>query len=98
MAADFLSTMAFWCWTNGIHDATSGLFKGTGHTEITMADNMARLWIYRLGTLFFCQNILKMGVRSVWYAVVVSNGISSAILLVLYLSRVWLKPRFSVNK
>ena len=98
MAADFLSTMAFWCWTNGIHDATSGLFKGTGHTEITMADNMARLWIYRLGTLFFCQNILKMGVRSVWYAVVVSNGISSAVLLVLYLSRVWLKPRFSVNK
>ena len=98
MAADFLSTMAFWCWTNGIHDATSGLFKGTGHTEITMADNMARLWVYRFATLYVCETFLHMGVRSVWYAVVVSNGISSAILLMLYLSRVWKKPRFNVNK
>lgn len=98
MAAEFLSTMAFWCWTNGIHDATSGLFKGTGHTEITMADNMARLWVYRFATLYVCETFLHMGVRSVWYAVVVSNGISSAVLLLLYLSRVWKKPRFSVNR
>lgn len=98
MAADFLSTMAFWCWTNGIHDATSGLFKGTGHTEITMADNMARLWVYRFATLYVCETFLHMGVRSVWYAVVVSNGVSSAILLMLYLSRIWKKPRFNVSK
>ena len=98
MAADFLSTMAFWCWTNGIHDATSGLFKGTGHTEITMADNMARLWLYRLGTLYVCETFLGLGVRSVWYAVVVSNGISSAVLLALYFSRVWKKQRINVNK
>ena len=98
MAADFLSTMAFWCWTNGIHDATSGLFKGTGHTEITMADNMARLWIYRFATLYVCETFLHMGVRSVWYAVVVSNGVSSAVLLALYFSRVWKKPRFNVNR
>ena len=98
MAAEFLSTMAFWCWTNGIHDATSGLFKGTGHTEITMADNMARLWVYRFATLYVCETFLHMGVRSVWYAVVVSNGISSAVLLLLYLSRVWKKPRFSVQR
>ena len=98
MAADFLSTMAFWCWTNGIHDATSGLLRGTGHTEITMADNMARLWIYRFATLFVCEHWLGMGVRSIWYSVVVSNGISSAILLALYFSGVWRKPRFKVNQ
>lgn len=98
MAADFLSTMAFWCWTNGIHDATSGLFKGTGHTEITMADNMARLWVYRFATLFVCERFLHMGVRSVWYAVVVSNGVSSAVLLALYFSRIWKRPRFNVSK
>lgn len=28
MAADYLSIMAFWCWTNSIHDATRGLFQG----------------------------------------------------------------------
>ena len=37
MAADFLSLMAAWCWTNGIYNATSGLFQGAGHTEVTMA-------------------------------------------------------------
>jgi len=98
MAADFLSTMAFWCWTNGIHDATSGLFKGAGHTQITMADNIARLWIYRFGTLYVCETLLGMGVRSIWYSVVVSNAISSAVLLVLYLSKIWKKPRFNTGK
>ncbi|MBP3655886.1 MAG: MATE family efflux transporter [Clostridia bacterium] len=98
MAADFLSTMAFWCWTNGIHDATSGLLKGTGHTEITMADNMARLWIYRFATLYICEHIFGLGVRSIWLSVVVSNGISSAVLLVLYLSKVWKKPRFHISR
>ena len=33
-AADFLSIMAFWCFTNGVHDATSGLFRGSGHTLV----------------------------------------------------------------
>ncbi len=28
MAADYLSIMAFWCWTNSIHDATAVCFKG----------------------------------------------------------------------
>ena len=37
MAADFLSVMAFWCFTNGVYNTTSGLFQGTGHTEVTMA-------------------------------------------------------------
>lgn len=97
MAADFLSTMAFWCWTNGIHDATSGLLKGTGHTEITMADNMARLWVYRFATLYVCETFLGLGVRSIWLSVVVSNGVSSAVLLALYLSNIWKKPRFNVN-
>ena len=30
MAADFLSVMAFWCFTNGVYNTTSGLFQGTG--------------------------------------------------------------------
>lgn len=37
MAADFLSIMAAWCFTNGVYNATIGLFQGTGHTEVTMA-------------------------------------------------------------
>lgn len=92
MAADFLSIMAFWCWTNGIHNATSGLFQGTGHTEVTMIIDASRLWVFRFLTLFICETIFHMGVRSIWYSVVVSNGISAAILYVLYRMKIWKKP------
>ena len=97
MAADFLSIMAFWCWTNGIYNATSGLFQGTGHTEVTMAVDTTRLWVFRFLTLFFCQKVLHMGVESVWYSVVVSNGISAFILLGLYFSGLWKKNRIKIK-
>lgn len=93
MAADFLSIMAFWCFTNGVYNATSGLFQGTGHTEVTMIVDVTRLWGFRFLTLWFCETILQMGVRSVWYSVVVSNGISAAILYILYMSGIWKKPK-----
>ena len=92
MAADFLSIMAFWCWTNGIHNATSGLFQGTGHTEVTMIIDATRLWVFRFLTLFICETVFHMGVRSVWYSVVISNGISAALLYVLYRMKIWKKP------
>lgn len=97
MAADFLSVMAFWCFTNGVYNATSGLFQGTGHTEVTMAVDASRLWIFRFLTLWFCESVLHMGVRSVWYSVVVSNGISAVILFILYRSGLWKKPRIKVG-
>lgn len=98
MAADFLSIMAFWCWTNGIYNATSGLFQGTGHTEVTMTVDATRLWVFRFLTLWFCESVLHMGVRSIWYSVVVSNGISSAILYILYRSNLWKKSRIKINQ
>lgn len=94
MAADFLSIMAFWCWTNGIHNTTNGLFQGTGHTEVTMLIDASRLWIFRFMTLFICETIFKMGVRSIWYCVVVSNGISAALLYLLYRVGIWKRPAF----
>lgn len=97
MAADFLSVMAFWCFTNGVYNSTSGLFQGTGHTEVTMAVDATRLWIFRFLTLWFCESVLHMGVRSVWYSVVVSNGISAVILFILYRSEIWKKPRIKVG-
>lgn len=98
MAADFLSIMAFWCWTNGIYNATSGLFQGTGHTEITMAVDATRLWVFRFLTLFICESVLHMGVRSIWYSVVISNGISSLILYILYKTGVWKKSRIQLEE
>lgn len=92
MAADFLSIMAFCCWTNGIYNSTIGLFQGTGHTEVTMLVDASRLWVFRFLTLFICEVVFNMGVSSIWYCVVVSNAISSAILYVLYRMNIWRKP------
>lgn len=97
MAADYLSIMAFWCWTNSIHDATRGLFQGSGHTFLPVAVDMARLWVLRFATLAFCEQVLHLGVRSVWYSVVVSNGIASAILLVLYFTGIWRKSTIKIH-
>lgn len=93
MAADFLSIMAFWVFTNGVYNSTMGLFQGSGHTEVTMAVDVTRLWVFRFATLYVCENILQMGVRSIWYSVVVSNGISAVILFLVYLTGYWRKKR-----
>ena len=98
MAADFLSIMAFWCWTNGIYNSTTGLFQGTGHTEVNMIVDASRLWVFRFLTLFICETVFHMGVRSIWYCVVISNGISSAILFILYHLNIWKKPAFRKRK
>lgn len=98
MAADFLSIMAFWCFTNGVYNCSTGLFNGTGHTEVTMAMEASRLWIFRFLTLWFCETILQMGVRSVWYSVVVSNGIGAVILFLLYRAGIWKKPKIKMGK
>ena len=98
MAADFLSIMAFWCFTNGVYNATTGLFQGTGHTEVTMTIDATRLWVFRFLTLWFCESILHMGVRSVWYSVVISNGISSAILFILYKTNIWKKSKIKIGQ
>ena len=98
MAADFLSIMAFCCFTNGVYNATTGLFQGTGHTEVTMAIDATRLWIFRFATLWFCEVILDLGVRSVWFSVVVSNAISSVILYILYRMGIWKKEKIRIKE
>ena len=93
MASDFLSIMAFWCFANGVYNSSMGLFQGSGHTEVTMVIDAARLWIFRFATLYICGSWLHMGVRSVWYSVVVSNGLSAIVLYIVYRTGYWRKKR-----
>ena len=98
LATDFLSLMAFWCWSNAFYNVTQGLFQGSGHTMITMIVDASRIWIFRLLTLWVCANVLNMGVESVWYAVVISNGTSAAILYGLYWTGIWKKSTIKIEK
>lgn len=93
MAAEFLSIMAFCVFTNGIYNTTMGLFQGSGHTEVTMLIDASRLWVFRFATLFVCEYFFHMGVRSVWYSVVVSNAISAFLLFAVYKTGYWKKKR-----
>ncbi len=93
MAADFLSIMAFWCFANGVYNSSMGLFQGSGHTEVTMIVDAARLWIFRFASLYICETWLSMEVRSVWYSVVISNGLSAVLLYLLYRTGYWKKKR-----
>ena len=65
---------------------------------VTMAVDASRLWVFRFLTLFVCETLLDMGVRSVWYSVVVSNGISSLILWILFMMNIWRKDTVGINK
>jgi len=98
MATDFLALMAFWAWNNGFYNNLTGLFQGTGHTEITMISDASRLWIYRFATLWFCESILHLGVRSVWLSVVISNGIAALVLYILYRCGIWRKNRVKAGR
>ena len=91
LGVDYLVILALYCWTNGIYNTTMGLFQGTGHTMVTMAIDASRLWIFRFLTLFICENILHMGVASIWYCVVISNATSALILFILYHMGIWKK-------
>lgn len=93
MAADFLSIMAFWCFANGVYNSSMGLFQGSGHTEITMVIDATRLWVFRFATLYIGEVWLHLGVRSVWYSVVVSNGLSALALFVIYKTGYWRRKR-----
>ena len=97
MAVDFISIMSFWCFTNSVYNCTVGLLNGSGKTKITMIIEATRLWVFRFATIFFCQNILHMGVESIWYSVVVSNGLSALILLIVYTTRIWEKDSLGVR-
>lgn len=97
MATEFLSIMALCCWTNGIHDTTKGLFQGTGHTFVLMIIDATRLWVFRFATIYVCSVWLDMGVRSIWYSVVVSNALSALILYILYRAKIWKKDAVKIK-
>ena len=62
-----------------------------------MAIDGTRLWKFRFLTLGICQNVLFMGVRSIWYTVVISNAISSVILFILYKAVIWKKAKIRIE-
>ncbi len=93
-AADFLAVMSSWCWMNSVNTCTSGLFQGSGYTHVNMVVDISRLWVFRFATLFLFETVFDMGVRSIWYCVVISNALTALVYLSLYFVGFWKKSRF----
>lgn len=98
LGVDYLVILALYCWTNGIYNTTMGLFQGTGHTMVTMAIDVSRLWVFRFLTLFICEKVLNLGVTSIWYSVVISNATSALILFILYHIGIWRKNNVKIPR
>ncbi len=98
LAAEFLSILALWCFSNGIYNTTHGLFMGSGHTMANMLVDASRLWGFRFLTLFICESVFHLGVQSIWLSVVISNGASSLVYIALYFSGIWKKTVVKIKK
>jgi len=98
LASDFLSIMAFWCFTNAFYNVTLGLFQGSGHTIVTMIVDASRIWVFRFLTLYICRDVMGMGVESIWYSVVISNATSAVILYGLYYTGIWKKDVVKIRE
>lgn len=97
LGAQFLSILSLWSFTNAIYNNASALFQGSGHTLITMAVDASRLWIFRFFTLYVCEELLHMGVQSIWYSVVVSNALAALVFWILYKCQLWKKNVIKPN-
>ena len=91
LGAQFLSILSLWSFTNAIYNNASALFQGSGHTLITMLVDASRLWIFRFLTLYICEDLLHMGVQSIWYSVVISNALAALVFWILYKCQLWKK-------
>lgn len=97
LGTEFLCIMSLWSFTNGIYNNASGLFQGSGHTMITMLVDASRLWLFRFASLYFCEEVLHMGVQSIWYSVVISNALAALTFWVLYKLQLWKKDVIKVS-
>ena len=91
LGAEFLSILSLWSFSNGVYNTLGGLFQGSGHTGISVGTDVARLWLFRFSTLYFCKYILHMGVESIWYSVVISNALAALTLWIFYKMNLWRK-------
>ncbi|KOA21487.1 multidrug export protein MepA [Clostridium homopropionicum DSM 5847] len=75
----------------GIFQVLIGIFQGSGHTIYSMIMEMGRLWFIRLPLILFFKNYTNWGSPSVWYSMMISNGIICLIGIIIYYKGAWQK-------
>ena len=68
--------------TLGINSATVALLMGYGHTKLTMALNVSRVFVFRVPVLWAFQNFTSLGQEAVGMTMMVSN-VSTGLMAIL---------------
>ncbi|QGU94867.1 MATE family efflux transporter [Clostridium bovifaecis] len=73
----------------GIFQVLIGTFQGSGHTLYSMIMDAGRLWLIRLPMIIIFQNLTDLGSPVVWYSMIISNGITCIIGILIYSTGKW---------
>jgi len=68
-----------------------GTFQGSGHTFLAMILMSGRLWVLRIPMIALFGYYTNLAERSVWYAMIISNGLICIVGLGIYLTGTWQK-------
>jgi len=82
--------------TLGLHAATLALLLGYGYTKLTLALNVARVFLFRVPVLWFLQSFTQMGAEAVGVTMMVSNicaGLSSVLVAIPVIREIRKKAR-----
>jgi putative MATE family efflux protein len=87
----YMRLMALSLFLVALNDLFIGTFQGSGHTIYSMILSMGRLWIYRIPLIMIFQKLTNWGSEGVWYAMVLSNLLTTITGLIFFLSGKWEK-------
>ncbi len=68
----------------GCFEVWNGYFQGMGRTDLCFLLSFARLWILRLPILHIMMHKLNLGILSIYYSMLLSNGITCLLGIVIY--------------
>ena len=77
--------------TLGVNSATLALLLGYGYTKLTLALNVARVFLFRVPVLWALQSFTSLGVEAVGLTMMISNlcaGLSAAAVAVPVVRRI----------
>jgi len=92
MGSKLFSIMSLYSFTNAIHNTTKAVFNGEGKTTLSVVTDLLRIWIFRFSFIYVLSTFFAMGINSIWYAIVISNGLAAFVSLVIYLLKFKNKP------
>jgi putative MATE family efflux protein len=83
----------------GIANVLEGAFQGSGHTVPVMINNLSRLWLFRVPSVYIISIVIMGGPANmdasvgIWWGMVISNIASTLLMSVWYATGKWARAR-----